>query len=513
MRVSVLFLVLLLGGTAHAEKVRANQSTRVFNHPGEHGKVVAKVKEGQAMTVLAKEDRWIKVRVAGRTGYVPRSKVDMPDDEEIVRNTRRRPFVDGRGTKRGFGGEEGPDDRIGADATETGGDDDGEASSDTSEGSDDGDKPKKPKKPKHTDKDEGDEGDDGEASEASSGGDDEPSEDAEEEPGDDRLKASVPAKTVIYNEADKGSGESFKAKPGDVLYVGEKKGKWVFVETEDGDAGYVLSSKLDVDEGGGGGGALRGRVIDARARLGVTFVQQAVRTAGGTGKWPDAYNIGSSSFDVAIGGAVLYPYKKRFVLGGELAYDYAKAIPGIAFDPDTAAGPMPSSTTGFTLHNFNLRAVGGYDLRKKSGMMVFARLGYHYTSFKVDNYNDLTKNTARLANETLGAPTFGGALTMPMLTDKIGLRVSLDFFLFGASIKQTKNLEDGASPSGKGANLGAGFTYRWKKEMDIQATYDLNYTSLSFGTPVATSMRMHTGTSVSRTDVNHTIAVGIAKAF
>ena len=509
MTVRVLFLVLLLGGVAHAEKVKANQSARVFNRPGERGKVVAKVKEGQAMTVLAKEGRWIKVRVSGRTGYVPRTKVDLPDDEEIVRNTRRRPFVDGRGTKRGFGGEEGPEDRVGADATETGGDE-GDTSSD--EG-DDGDKPKKRKKPKKPDKgDGGDEDENPVASKGGGGDDEEPAEGAEEEKGDDRIKASVPAKTVIYNEANKASGESFKAKPGDVLYVGEKKGKWVFVETEDGDAGYVLGSKLDLDDEDGGG-STTGRVIDLRARLGVTFVQQAVRTAGGTGKWPDTYNIGSSSFNLALGGALLYPYKKDFVVGGELAYDYAKAVPGISFDPDGAAGPMPSSTTGFTLHNFNLRAVGGYDLHKKSGMMLFARLGYRYTSFVVDNYQDLTKNTARLANETLGTPTIGGALTLPRLTDKIGLRVSLDAFLFGASIKQTKNLEDGASPSAKGANLGAGFTYRWKKEMDIQATYDLNYTSLSFGAPVAGSMRMHTGTSVSRTDVNHTVAVGIAKAF
>src|SRR3954462_8695946 len=94
-----------LFGTAHAEKVKANQSTKVFSRPGEQAKVVLKVKSGQGMTVLAKEGRWIKVRVQGRTGFVPRSTVDMSDDDEIVRNTRRRPFVDGRSTKRGFGGD------------------------------------------------------------------------------------------------------------------------------------------------------------------------------------------------------------------------------------------------------------------------------------------------------------------------------------------------------------------------------------------------------------------------
>ena len=68
------------------------------------------------MTLLSEEGRWLKVRVQGRTGFVPRSKVDMPDNAELARNTRRRPFVDGRGTKRGFDSSAGPDDRVGADA-------------------------------------------------------------------------------------------------------------------------------------------------------------------------------------------------------------------------------------------------------------------------------------------------------------------------------------------------------------------------------------------------------------
>src|ERR1043165_6069933 len=115
-------VVLILGALAwsrpaDAEKVKTNQSTKLYSRAGEQSPVVMKLKPGQSMTVLAKDGRWLKVRVSGRTGWVPRSKVDMPDDEEIGRNTRRRPFVDGRGTKRGFGGESGPEDRVGADAT------------------------------------------------------------------------------------------------------------------------------------------------------------------------------------------------------------------------------------------------------------------------------------------------------------------------------------------------------------------------------------------------------------
>src|SRR5262245_17007051 len=119
----VALVVLILGMLAWpsiglAEKVKTNQSTKLYTRAGEQSPVLLKLKAGQTMTVLAKDGRWLKVRVSGRTGWIPRSKVDMPPDEdEISRNTRRRPFVDGRGTKRGFGGESGPEDRVGADAT------------------------------------------------------------------------------------------------------------------------------------------------------------------------------------------------------------------------------------------------------------------------------------------------------------------------------------------------------------------------------------------------------------
>src|ERR1041385_8567209 len=86
MRVTALIALavcLLLGaGRADAEKVKTNQSTKVFARPGEQAKVLLTVKSGQNMTLLAKDGRWLKVRVNGRTGYVPRSKVDMADRSE-----------------------------------------------------------------------------------------------------------------------------------------------------------------------------------------------------------------------------------------------------------------------------------------------------------------------------------------------------------------------------------------------------------------------------------------------
>ncbi len=535
MRVQVRLLVLLLGLAAapsisHAEKVRTNASAKVVNRPGEQGTVVVKVKEGQTMTVLAREGRWIKVRVLGRTGFIPRSKVDMPEgDEEITRNTRRRAFVDGRGTKRGFGGEAGPDDRIGADAVGDGAQS-GEDSEEKGGGDDEGEETKAPKgkKPPKVKKPPkgGDDGEDEDpiAEKGGKGGDDEGSDEEttdDSEPADDRVKATVAAKTVAYAEPSKDSDESFKAKPSDTLFVESTKGKWTEVSVEDGDIGWIQTSKLDIegrDDGGDGEGGPTGRMIDVRARLGFTLVSQSLTsTGGGTTKWPDKYDVGSSSVAIMLSGGVLVPFKKQYLIGGELTYDISKAIPGISFDPDGGGpngGPMPQQTTGFTIHNVNARGVFGYPFKNsKRGTVLFGRLGYHYEAFRVDDVTNLTKNNAKLPSENIKGPMLGVAFAVPLLTQKVGLRISLDAMLVGGSVTQTKNLEDGANPSVTKITLGAGVTYRWKPGIDLSGGYDLNYASLKFGAPIATSMRGHTGTGVARKDTNHTVAVGIAKAF
>ena len=507
MRVRTAFLVLfaLLVGwptSSHAEKAKAKEAAKVYSRAGEQGKVVVKVKSGQVMRIDRKEGRWLKVRVSGRTGWIPRTKVELLEEEEMARNTRRRPFVDGRSTKRGFGGEAGPEDRVGADAVGEGDDDDKPTGK---EDDDDDPAPVKPKgkgKPKPVDdEDPGDvEGDEPKISdEGDEGG----------EVVDDRPKARVKKKTVAFQEPDADSEESFTATPKMVLYPQGKKGKFTEVENDDSDIGYVLTSQIEMidsdEDGGGDVGGSRKRQIDVRGRLGVTIIQQGLRSNGAT-TVPDNYNLNTSAVTVALGGAYLRPYGKKLMLGGEANFDLAKAVPGIK--------APNNQNTGITLYHLNARAMVGYDMKRKSGMMVFGRLGLRYQSYQVSDVKNLTKNTALLPSEILTAPTIGAALALPRLTQKIGLRFSLDAVLAGASLKQTKNLEDGNKQSAKGAILGAGLTYRWKPNMDIQANYDLNYTKYDFGTPLATSMRGHMGTgAVKRTDVFHGVTVGVAKAF
>jgi hypothetical protein len=494
------FVVLVVGALAwsrpaDAEKVKTNQIAKLYSRAGEQSPVILKLKPGQTMTLLAKDGRWIKVRVSGRTGWIPRSKVDMPDDdEEIARNTRRRPFVDGRGTRRGFGGEGGPDDRVGADATGDGDDASG-SSGKVAKGDDDRPTRKKPRG--GSDDDQGDKGDKGDKDGGGGDGGDDAKETA-------RPTAHVAKATDIYNEPNASSDASFTAGPKTALYVVEDKGKWTFVENDEGDAGYVLTSKLDIDAPVAG---TRTRMIDLRGRLGFAQVNQSVSTPGGKAPVPDNYSAGSSSVGLALGAQVLYPYQQRYWLGGELGYAYTTTLFG--------GIESMNKTIGFSFHNLNLRALGGYDLQNKYGMIAFGRLGYHDDSFQVSNVTDFTQNTARIPNQIIQGPTIGGGLAIPRLTSNLGLQAGLDLMLIGASLQQTKNLEDGTGPGAKAVYLGSALNYHWKPKIDIQGTLDLGYTSISFdGVAPATSMRGHMGTGPSSgSDFNATLAVGVAYAL
>jgi hypothetical protein len=227
-------------------------------------------------------------------------------------------------------------------------------------------------------------------------------------------------------------------------------------------------------------------------------------TVGGVAMQPDNYALSTSALTIALGGSLLYPYKARFVVGGEGTYDLARAVPGIK---------VMGGNTGLSLHNLRLRGLAGYDLRRKNGLMLYGRLGFHYQSYQVSNVGDLAKNTAKLPSEIVTSPAIGVGVAIPRLTKKIAVRASLDTMLVGTSVKQTKGLEDGTEPGGSGFILGATMVYEWRKDYDIIAAYDLTLFSMSFGAPLAGSQRGHMGTSVSRSDVFHALTVGLVRGF
>ncbi|HEY1587313.1 MAG TPA: SH3 domain-containing protein, partial [Polyangia bacterium] len=436
----------------------------------------------------------------------------------IQRNTRRRPFVDGRGTKRVAGGE-GPDDRVGADAVGDGdtgtpatsrdaGDDvDDSGKTKTKKDKDKGKtkKDKDKKKPPKDTADSSDSGDDTATATDDAAGSDSSDSGDDGEAKDERPRTHVTVKAKVYNDPDKTSGVAFTAESDQTLFVEDKKGKWTEVSLAEGDIGWVQTSKLDLETSGGEGAGITKRTIDLRARVGASFINQGNRVTGSAVLVPpDNYNIASAAATLALGADILYPYGKQYIVGGEFAYDYDKAYPGISFN---------NKTTSISIHQLDIRAVGGYDLHNSKGMVVWGHLGFRYQGYLVADVSNLADNTAKIPSEVFKSPTIGAALTIARLTPKIGVKASLDLAVIGSSLTQTKNLDDGLSPSEKQVLFGVGATYRYKPGMDLQVTYDLTYGSASFGALDPASERQHMGMSVSRTDIFHTVAFGICKTF
>jgi hypothetical protein len=148
-------------------------------------------------------------------------------------------------------------------------------------------------------------------------------------------------------------------------------------------------------------------------------------------------------------------------------------------------------------------------------MTVFGRLGYRYEAYLIDGnsptYNAML-NPQKLPSEQTEGPTIGAALAIPRLTPKIGVKLALDL-MPGASVKQTTDLDDGLKPSATIYMVDAEVVYHWRPMMDFQAAYMPSLGSYNFGMPDPASMRGHTGTDVTRTDIYNTIVFGFAKGF
>ena len=536
-----LLTMLAVGGlfvtlsVAHAdpEMVEAKRSADVFATPGEQSRVVTRVRAGKEMEVLQRRSRWIKVRVNGRTGWITQTNVQSVEMREAPQRTKRaRPFVEGRSTRRGSRAKA-PNDRVGGDAPDEGFlDVDEEERDDRSErerkkaaakrkkvqareaadeDDDEADDEDEDSDEAEASSDDGDEGEE-EASEDESGEEESASEE-EAEPEDEREFVTVRvAKLTIYEDQDSDSDKVERVTEGTKLYVVERDGKWVKIETEAGDTGWVVASK--VDDGGSAGDYKYAKLTKrAAAGLGYSSLGMSFRSNGGDER--SNYDISSGSAVIALGGEVLYDYSKKWLVGGDLGYRLGYASPGIRYTDPVS---NESVNIGFKKHTVDLGALGGYKLGGKRGMTAFGRLGYHYERFGINNVEDFSKNLARLPSEILQGPMLGGIFDVPRLTEKFAARASLQMIPFLGSRKQTAGLEDGASAKAMALWFNLGGEYAWKSGFNITAAYEYAYAKTTFtGTPTG-SMRPHQegatpASSAPRTDGAHLLMLGVNKAF
>ncbi len=470
----------LSAGVAQADRVRTTKSTKVYKRTGEQSGVVTNVAKGKSLDVVSQQGRWLKVRVNGRTGWVTQSSVVALEARDVPRNTRRRPFVDGRSTRRGWSGDA-PDDRVGADSI-----DDGEDAADADAGEDDD----QPRRAARTTRDDD--------------GDDEPAidEDAGDAGADQVQMVTVTAgKAKLYPRAAKKGRAVVTVRRGAQLTVLEESssGAWIRVEDEDGEAGWIASSAVS-DPDGAGPRPKRVFAFGARmgfASVGGKFASNGPATAADP---PRTYTFGSTALSVALGGEAVFAFKKTLYLGAGLEYLGCIATPGIRYATATMAQDI-----GFKTHDIDARALIGYDFRKRSGLTAWARLGYHYGLFSVSNLDNL----AQIPTETFSGPTVGTALRMPRLTDKIGASASVDV-VYPGTRSQTAGNQDGAVAGAMAAAVQLAGQYGWKGAWKIDAVYRFGYARTRW---TGESTRVVGATSSERTDLSHVLTAGLGRAF
>lgn len=501
--VAIAGLLMVLGVPfATADRVKTTQTTKVMKRPGEKSAVVTRVKAGRTLTVIATQGRWMKVRVNGRTGWVARSTVKSASAREVPRNTRRRPFVDGRSTRRGWSGEA-PDDRVGGDAIDED-EDEAEIEEDDDE---EAERPRKKAKKARVRDDDDDEDEDEDSED-----EDDEEELADEDCEDDECEEEAPAEPkerVVMVTADKAKlrskpskkGKSQgRVKKGAKLVVLEQQDDWMLVEDpEEGDSGWIRTAEVWEP------GMRAKRAIRAEARLG--FDRMSTLFASTSDEPLGNYKIDAAAAAVSLRGDVIMKQGPKYLIGAELRYDLGKSTPGIRYSDGTDAVDIP-----YTTHEIDLRLVGGYDFHHKTGAAAYGRLGYHYGMFAVANVGDFTKNLAKLPSETLSGPTIGVGAEAPKIAEKVGARFQADYLVMGKRA-QTVGLEDGDLSTVKALWAGLIVTYQWKPSMTIDFGYGYEWSKTVWTGLAEGSMRGHNAESAARKDVTHGVLVGIAKTF
>jgi len=502
-------------GEARAEnqKVEAKRSADVFATPGEQSRVVTRVRAGKEMVVLQTKNRWYKVRVNGRTGWITRTNV-RPIElvERAPRAKRRRPFVEGRSTRRGSRGKA-PTDRIGADATEE------ELIEDDDSDRDDRSRRERRraalKRKRAQAREMGRDDEIVEDELVEEGLDEEELDDEgdlDEEDDDEPEREVVVVKVAsidLREEPDADSDALSSFSEGDRLYVVERDGGWVMVESDDGDSGWVRAADVEASSSSGQGEYRWEKLaIRATAGLGYSTIGQAFISDGTDPR--SSYRISAGAAVIGAGGDVLYDYSDKFLIGGDLGYRFYYSSPGIRYTYQDQA-----TNIGFKIHQLDLGARGGYKISKKSGMAAYARLGYHYERFGVDNVSDFTKNLAYLPTEALQGVTLGGIFEMPRITPKISGRASLDALALLGKRAQTPGLQDGAQSSAFAMWASLFVQYAWQANLKFHGSYQYSYAKTSWSGTAEGSMRPHAtdSTSAQRKDGAHLFMLGVGRSF
>lgn len=542
-----LFLLLAIWPerAAYAEMATIKQNTRVMERKGEKSRVLARVSSGKRVKVLAREGRWAKIRVDGKTGWVKTSSLSKPQ-----RKTNRKSRF-GRKGKNGTA----PGDRVGADAVE-GVDappDDGDESSDKQgsgaaddddDDDDDGDggsgeaddgastsadggegvddenpevlrtaaKSALRRLDQAESQDNGDSRDSKQKNRDKSGDDDDDDDDVDagddddDEASDLNLRMVVGADKVAMRREPRSRGKTlhtlYKGATLTVLKRSPDR-KWYFIENSNGDQGWIRTSAVNAP----GAAGYPQLMVRAGSRMGYSNLTQRFFSDGGPNYELAYYDLRSGAATARLGGDVFYHVTPMIVVGADLFYTNTYSTPGIEYQD--ANGNQ--TQTPFMMHELEAGGAVGVDFQDSRGILAYARAGYYYSRFGVSDYDDPTVNLARLPSEILNGMVVGGRIEVARLAGPLGLRVGGDVILpMVATRIQTFGLQDGRLVTAEGFWSGAQLTYPIAS-LNVEAGYRFAFAKTIWE---GVSQRP-TGAlrNAFRKDYTHVISVGVGKAF
>ena len=453
MQRSRLALALLAFVAISSAPARADQVTSVetplFAGPGEASRKLAVLAPGTEVEIIGRKGRWLKTRAAGKRGWVPRSAVDEaqtpepPSPSPEPGRWRARPAVRAGAERKAIWMDGSELVRVG--------------------------------------------------------------------------QHSIAARA----EPRAAAAAVFDAAPGDELRVaGRRTPGWLLVENARGVSGWVARSSLRVapaapaaappaaverdaarsaqrQEPDRATALLAGRRwIRAGAGIGIASLASDF-SSDGTGEL-GAYRISASAAAASSSLELAVAPTRRLWMAADGGYQLALGIPGIrqrGAEEAAVAAPL-----GFAWHRFD--GGGRLGLRVGTSALAYARVGYHFEWFHVDEVS----NPGRLARESLSGPTAGLGLTAALGTSVL-LRARADL-LVGGRRRQTPGLEDGEDSSALAAWGEIGVSYLAARSLAFAAAYSLGWAHTEWR---GSSPRQPDVTGAVRTDRSHLLLVGVEK--
>ncbi len=237
-------------------------------------------------------------------------------------------------------------------------------------------------------------------------------------------------------------------------------GKWLLVEGEHADDRGWISSALVRDTGivTPDPSAIR---VGLDASMGVAAIEQSFQAQ--TDQFLGKFALRSVAAAVRLGSVMRLQVSDSVELAADGAWRIQVARPGMRIVRDDGG----NDDLGMMVQDFDIGGRVGARGRAGKGAGLYARVGYRYETVSID-----AGKQAKLPNEVISGPTFGGGLDVPGVGENLGVAAEA-LVLAPATREQTKGLREGQQSSTFGVGGRVALRYRIGQTWAASLSYDL----------------------------------------